>query len=228
MFKYKRIILSVLFLLLLGLTWLFADHLVDETARTRPFWYLMGGIWAGELLLAVNIIFIPRSNDKALPFRMAEIAVDLLYLLFVFLMIVPFNNGVGPRGMFLWEAVGLLAALALHVLFGFAHRDTVSEDAAFRAAAAERNSYIDELERIRFAKRELLKADDAVGAAFAKLGDKVRFSADNTIQCPTCDGDIRSEIAALDAAQTPGDLRESVDKLLELFELRERMIKRSR
>ena len=227
MFKYKRLILSLLFLLLGGFTWLCADHFVSE--KTRAFWYLLGGIWTGELLLAANVIFIPNSNGKSLPFRLGEISVNILYLLFAFLMIIPFcNDSLTSHGMLLWEIGGLLVALAMFCFFGFARQDVQSEDAESHVAMAKRDFFRDELARLRFEKREVLNGSKDAESAFLKLIDEADYAPESIAGSEDCDQEIRTGLLELEEGKSADELISSAEKLLDLFARRKHLIIRLR
>jgi len=227
MFKYKRLILSLLFLLLFGFTWLCADHLVPD--KVRAFWYLLGGILTGEFLLAANVIFIPRSNGGRLSFRLGELSVNILYLLFVFLMIIPFcNNFLTAHGIFLWEIGGLLAALAMFCFFGFARQDVHSEDAESHLAMAKRDFFRDELARLRFEKREVLNGSKDAESAFLKLIDEADFAPESVAGSEDCDSEIRAGLRALEDGESADELIRSIEKLLNLFARRKQLIRRLR
>lgn len=217
MFKYKRLILSSLFLLLFGFTWLCADHLVAD--KTRAFWYLLGGIWAGELLLAVNVIFMPRADDRALPFRLGELVVNILYILFVLLLSIPFRyDYLSSNGMLLWELGGLLAMLAVHCLFGFAMRDARDLGTETAGVLSRRKSLRDELERLRFARRHLIEAAPNVGAAFEKLKEDARFVLNDETVADR-DHEIRPALLEIENADSPEEVIRAVDKLRDLLRM---------
>lgn len=227
MFKYKRLMLSLLFLLLFGITYLCADHFAAE--KTLAFWYLLGGISAGEFLLAANVIFIPRSNGAQLPFRLGALSVNILYLLFTFLMIIPFcNDSLTAHGIFLWEIGGLLVALVMFCFFGFANQDVHSEDAEFRLAIAKRDFFRDELARLRFEKRKFLNGSKDAESAFIKLTDEADFAPESIAGSEGCDSEIRAGILKLEDAENADDLIRSVETLLDLFARRKQLIMRLR
>lgn len=224
--NYKRLVLLVLFLLLIGLTWLCADYFVADKART--FWYMLGGIWAGEVFLAVNLAVIPGADDKALPFRLGEFSVNILYLLFVFLMIIPYSNGVSAMAMLLWELGGLLVALAMFCLFGFARNDGAVAEKQHVESIASREFFRDELELMKIEKRKLLDDDKDAAQAFAKLLEEVRFASDGVAGIEEYDSRIRSKIKELGDKNTAGELVSCIDDLLALLSVRQMKLKRLR
>ena len=217
MLKHKRLTLFLLLLLLFGFTWLCADHFVADKPRT--FWYLLGGIWSGELLLGLTVISIPRPNDRTLPLRLGELFANLLYMLFVLLMVIPFHRGsLSSNGFLLWELGGLFAMLLMHCLFVFALRDADDLDAVSGEKLSDRRSLRDELERLRFAKRHLAAADPKIDAAFEKLKEDARFMLnDETVS--DRDHEIRLARIEIENADSPEEVIRAVDKLRDLLRM---------
>ena len=161
--------------------------------------------------------------------KYGESTFDILYLLFVFLMIIPFcNNSLSAHGIFLWEIGGLLAALAMFCFFGFARQDVRSEDAEFHLAMAKRDFFRDELARLRFEKREVRNGSKDAESAFLKLIDEADFAPESVAGSEDCDSEIRAGIRALEDGERADELIRSVEKLLDLFARRKRLIMRLR
>lgn len=231
MFKSPRTALLIPGVLCIGITLFAGTLLVRPELRNTAYWYTAGALMAAEAMVFLAFMDVGGGHrDRAMPFRIGNVLVAVLYLVFTFVMIIPYAAEASTNAICLLQLAGLFTALTLHVLFLLAHR-AVSNQA--RRAAAERADVVNfkvEIESFKTEHENLLLKTPELREEMRELSEAVRFASESIPGSETADSRIHDAIGRLKkCAQTDdADMRVLsviIQELLVLFRKRQILIR---
>lgn len=233
MFKSPRVILLIPGALCIGITLFAGMLLVQPESRTSPYWYTMGALMTAEAMMFLTFMDIGGNHrDRAMPYRIGNVLISIFYLLFTFVMLIPYTAGASTDAIRLLQVAGLFIALVLHILFGLAHRATASQA---RQAATERASITNfkvEIESFRVEYAKLLQTPE-LQKEMLELSEAIRFAPESIAGSEAADSRIETAIDRLKkCAQVeetdPQELSGVIRELLTLFRKRQILIRELR
>ena len=232
MFKSARIMFFVLGGLLVGITLFIGLLSVDSASRTAAFWYTMAGIMLSEVLLALSVMDLGGNHsDRALPYRIGNGVISILYFCFTLTMLIVYCCDANEKTILVLQIVGLFAALIFYVLLGLATRATSEQAAKFQAERVNKKRFKVEIEFTKTDLQPLFSSNKNLEKQFSKLSDLARFAPESLEGVEQLDQEILDGIVKLQnaaEAKAEPDIEAAIDKLILLFQKRQILAKELR
>ena len=176
--------------------------LLAVAVRVNIFYCTLIPILLGELLLGVALLWqsFAKSRNKVIPLGM--VGPVMLYLLFTFLMIIPFSLEMSFAPLLSIHLVGFVILVILMMAFVLAGQHSNSMAAQF---AAKKHF---QLEMIRFQQmyRKMLEASPELNAKIEQLAEAFRFASDSPAGAAEADAKVCEALAKLHSLAATGDV----------------------
>ncbi|MBE6379469.1 MAG: hypothetical protein E7047_00885 [Lentisphaerae bacterium] len=222
MFSKNRIWVGIITLLCMAVT--LAVMLWVNYVRDEAFVYTVGALLLGELMLGGSCMGLSKTEGRLFPLTLTHSVISTGYMIFAFIMLLPFALDASELSLRIWHLLGLLAAVVLHIVATMA-RGTVADFEGQQAAALNnRKQFTLEVAKFAQLKKEWLTTDRALAKKVNDLQEKARYAADTLPGMEEVDGNIMSALAKLNAAETPDAALACVEEAGNLLDFRRKMV----